>query len=136
MYIVPAEKQVFFKEEGSGLYSVSAYLVAKNLSLLPQQIIFPAILSCISYWVVGFNPQVDKFFIYCKIHSVFLIVLCNIAGGGSGLLAGTIFPTPDVAAQASIAIASLLSMFSGFYVSIDDITKPFNIVWYISVRFM
>lgn len=136
IYPVPIEKQVFFKEEASGLYSVSAYLVAKNLSLLPQQIIFPGILSCITYWLVGFNPQVGKFLIYCKIHSVLLIILCNITGGGTGLLMGTIFPTTHVAAEASLAFACLLSMFAGIYVSIDDIIKPFDVIQYISVYFM
>ena len=136
IYIVPVEKQVFFKEEASGLYSVSAYLVAKNLSLLPQQIIFPAIFSCITYWVVGFNPQFHKFLIYGKIYSVFLMILTNITGGGLGLLVGTIFPTPSQAEPAATLIGLVLTLFAGMYVSVDNITRPFDLIKYISVRFM
>jgi ABC-type multidrug transport system permease subunit len=136
IYIVPVEKQIFFKEEASGLYSVSAYIVAKNLSLLPQQIIFPAIVSCITYWVIGFNPQFDKFLVYGKIYSVFLMILVNITGGGLGLLAGTIFPTPFVAKPVSLVIALMLSIFSGYYSSGESIKSPFDILKYMSVRFM
>jgi hypothetical protein len=135
IYIVPVEKQVFFKEEASGFYSISAYLAAKNLSLLPQQIIFPLIMSCITYWVVGFNPQVDKFIIYGKINAVFFIILCNITGGGLGLLVGTIFPTPLVAQPAGSLMSIPLSLFAGMYVSIDNITKPFDLIQYISVKY-
>jgi hypothetical protein len=134
-YIVPVEKQVFFKEEASGFYSISAYLAAKNLSLLPQQIIFPLIASCITYWVVGFNPQVDKFFIYGKINAVFFMILCNITGGGLGLLAGTIFPTSSTAQPAGSLMSIPLSLFAGMYVSIDNITKPFDLIQYISVKY-
>jgi hypothetical protein len=135
IYIVPVEKQIFFKEEASGLYSVSAYIVAKNLSLLPQQIIFPAIVSCITYWVIGFNPQFDKFLVYGKIYSVFLMILVNITGGGLGLLAGTIFPTSSTAQPAGSLMSIPLSLFAGMYVSIDSINKPFDLIQYISVKY-
>jgi hypothetical protein len=136
MYIVPVEKQVFLKEEASGFYSISAYLAAKNLSVLPQQIIFPLIVSFVTYWIVGFNPQFDKFLVYGKINSVFLMILFNITAGGLGLLAGTIFPTPLVARPAASLLSILLSVYAGMYVSIDNITKPFDLMKYISVKYI
>jgi hypothetical protein len=136
IYIVPIEKRVFFKEEASGFYGVSAYWIARNIALLPQQIFFPLLGGSISYWIIGFNPQFHKFVIYCNIYTVILMIISNITGGGIGLLAGTIFTDHLSAMHANGIVSAFLSLYAGMFVSSDSILSPFNLVQYISVRYM
>lgn len=58
IYIVPAEHMVISKERRSGSYHLSAYYLAKGLSLV---ILFPSLYYVISYWCSGINGWTSFF---------------------------------------------------------------------------
>ena len=49
----PSERQIFLKEEGAKMYSLTSYFLSRNLVELPFTLIFPLIFSLIAYWMVG-----------------------------------------------------------------------------------
>ena len=93
-------------------------------------------MSCVAYWVVELNDQVDKFFIFSNLYAVFIIVLSNIAGGSFGLLMGTMFTTERVALPASMSILSTLMLFAGFLATAASMPFSFNWIEHISVKFI
>jgi len=48
------------------MYGTPIYYLTKSLSELPGIVVAPLLLSLLVYWVVGFNNQADKFFLFCK----------------------------------------------------------------------
>ena len=61
----PSERAVFLKEQGSNMYSVSAYFLGRSVTELPFITIFPFIFACIVYWIIGYNnDNPGKFFIF------------------------------------------------------------------------
>ncbi|KAJ1927689.1 hypothetical protein IWQ60_002704 [Tieghemiomyces parasiticus] len=74
-----AERDVFTREHGNGLYSLPAYFLAKNTVELPFVILAPFIFSCITYWMFGLQASAAKFFIYVAV--TITVALCGNAFG-------------------------------------------------------
>lgn len=64
----PSERAVFLREQSSNMYSVTAYYLGRSTTKIPFAILFPAIMSAICYYIIGFNNHdVGKFFIFRKL---------------------------------------------------------------------
>ena len=116
----PMERQVFLKEEGSKLYSLSAYFLSKNIIQIPISIIISLIQVLIMYWFVGLTSTVEQFFIY------YLITLILTIGGVSiGLLIGSLV-MDIVAVSTTITVVIMpFFIFAGF------LKNPANMpIWY------
>lgn len=50
--IFHSERMIFIKEHSAGAYGTFLYYVAKNLAQLPFLAFYPALFSCIAYWMV------------------------------------------------------------------------------------
>jgi ABC-2 type transporter len=61
--VFAAEKQVFEREHGSGMYRLPAYFLSKMATELPFQLLFPFMLVSILYFMVGLQVDVWKFLI-------------------------------------------------------------------------
>jgi len=102
----PTERAVFLKENGAGMYSVSAYFFGRSATELPFVTLFPFIFSCIVYWIVGFNnTNPGKFFIFALFN-----VLQSLAGNAVGLMTGCMFNDPKVAS--GIAPMAIMPFFA------------------------
>jgi len=113
-----SEKPVFMRERGSKTYRVSSYYLGKSLAEIPNQIFFPILFGAIAYWICNLNPAVDRFFMYL------LILICvNITAQSLGMLIATIAPSPDVANALAPIITTLLMLFGGLYINVDNIPK-------------
>ena len=72
------ERPVYIRERLSKSYTASAYFWGRSFSEFPFFFIYPAILICMTYWVVGFNTEhAYKFWIMLGVH-----VLTWFAGSG------------------------------------------------------
>ena len=61
----PLEREVFLRETGANLYSVSSYFFGRSSTELPFLTLLPFIFCCIVYWIIGFNnSNPGKFFIF------------------------------------------------------------------------
>jgi len=116
------ERDIFKKERAAGLYSVSAYFMAKFITELPVIIIYPFIFSSIAYWMIGFQKDPVHFFLFCAglITEVFTT-------SGLFVFVGSIAPT-QVMAQALAPISLVIFMlFGGFFLNSDTI--PVYYIW-------
>jgi hypothetical protein len=56
------------------MYRTDVYFISKTLADLPVYIIFPFVFVAISYFAIGLNPAVDRFFICCGI----VVLVANV----------------------------------------------------------
>ena len=61
------EREVFLREQASGMYSPSAYFLAKNIVELPGLIISPTIFLLVIYWAIGMTN-------FAQVWLIFLLV--------------------------------------------------------------
>ena len=57
------ELPIFLREHFNGTYRVDSYFITKQLAELPIYLTTPVIYVSIYYWMVGLNPDIDRFFI-------------------------------------------------------------------------
>jgi ABC-type multidrug transport system permease subunit len=115
------EKAVFTREYKNGYYSLPAYFFSKTVVELPHNVLFPLLLTCITYWMVGYQNEGDKFII-CAIA---LILLTN-CGTAIGIFAACAFDSLQVALAVVPMFLLPLMIFSGFFVNSDYIPVRIN----------
>ena len=59
-----AERVVFIREHSTGSYSTLTYYLAKVVADVPFLTVVPVIQGTISYWMVGYQAEADKYFIF------------------------------------------------------------------------
>lgn len=83
--VFPTERNVFLKEEGSKLYTVTAYFISRNIIEIPYSIVFPLLQALIMYWFVGLSSTATQFFTFYLI-----CYLIGFSGMSLGLMIGSI----------------------------------------------
>jgi ABC-type multidrug transport system ATPase subunit/ABC-type multidrug transport system permease subunit len=124
----PAELAVFLRERGAKTYHVSSYYLAKICAEVPHSLVFPIIFSCISYWMVGLNPGADRFFIH-----ILIMIVVIFAAQSFGQLISAIAPRPEIALAITPVITTLLMLFGGFYMNVNNI--PPYVIWIYWISF-
>jgi len=112
----PAERAVFLREHSANMYGVSAYYFGRSTTEIPFVVMFPVIMTSISYYIVGFNPEVSKFFIFMLIS-----VLVALAGNAIGLFVGCCFSDTKVATNIVPMIFLPWMIFTGVYINSQEI---------------
>jgi len=120
--IFAAEKAVFIREYGSGLYGLPAYFFSRTFVELPFKIIFPIIGGSIIYWTIGFQPVATKFLIMIGI-----MVLLENTGTALGIFVASFFQDIAVALAVVPMFLMPLMIFSGFFV--NTATSPVWLRW-------
>jgi len=103
----PAERAVFLREYSANMYSVSAYYFGRSTTEVPFVVLFPTLMSFISYYIVGFNDaDAGKPFIFgnlrlleinCNFRLALILIFVSLAGNATGILVGSIFSDAKVA---------------------------------------
>ncbi|XP_072165159.1 broad substrate specificity ATP-binding cassette transporter ABCG2-like [Diadema setosum] len=123
------ERVIFVHESASGFYRVSVYFLAKVLcDLLPLRIIPAIIYAVITYWMMGLQADVTKFFIFFL--TLLLVTLV------SSSLAFAISSSVSIAGIATLLIAMcyvVMMVFGGLLVNI--LSLPIWLQWlqYLSI---
>ena len=113
--IFAQEKMVFLREHRAGYYGLTAYYFSKVLVELPYQIIFPALLLLIAYYIIGLNPAFSAYLLASS-----LLMFCAITGTAIGTFISAIFD--DVAMALAVLPLFLLPvlLFSGLFVNSEN----------------
>lgn len=124
---LPQERAVVLREIRDGAYSPGMYFIAKAQADTPMQSLFPAIFGTIVYWMVGFQADAGRFFMY-----IACVVLVSNIGASLGFVVAAL--TGDTTVALAIVPASVLPMmiFSGFLIKIGSIFVPLRYVSYIN----
>jgi ATP-binding cassette subfamily G (WHITE) protein 2 len=118
----PSERKIVLRERAAGSYYVSAYYLAKILSETIFQITTPVIFSSIVYFLVGFQLDVAKFFIFTA-----FMVLCSLAATSVALFISAVCRTTTFAVSVLPMALELARLFGGFFLSPANLPKWF--VW-------
>ena len=87
-----------------------------------MNLISPLIFGCAVYWMVGLNPQADRFFNF-----LVLLLLTGFGAIGVGMMVASAAPSATVAQAFAPIIMVLMILFGGFYINIDSL--PDAIAW-------
>ncbi|PAA62302.1 hypothetical protein BOX15_Mlig016278g1 [Macrostomum lignano] len=123
------ERTIFVHESVSGYYRVSVYFLAKVFcDLIPMRLVPLMLYSPISYFMIGLNPRLDKFFVY------FLNLLLVSMAGSS--LAFFLSATVSVFAIATIFLALsfvFMMVFAGLLVNVSTMGEWLSWAKYLSI---
>lgn len=110
--IFASEKLVFLHEYRAGYYGLTAYYFSKVLVELPYQIIFPALLLLIAYYMIGLNPAFSAYLL-----SAALLIFCAITGTAIGTFISAIFDDVGMALAVLPLFLLPVLLFSGLFVN-------------------
>jgi ABC-type multidrug transport system ATPase subunit len=116
--LFPEENAVFLRERAARTYHISAYFLGKVISELPQAIIFPTIFVAISYYIIGLNERVDRFFMLILISIVLAAAAQSIGQAISALV-----NSAQVANTIAPMIMIVFILFGGFYLNAASIPR-------------
>ncbi|KFK23406.1 hypothetical protein AALP_AAs61696U000200 [Arabis alpina] len=119
--IVSIERTVFYREKAAGMYAPIPYAAAQGLVEIPYIITQTILYGVITYFTIGFERTVRKFFLYL----VFMFLTFTYFTF-YGMMAVGLTPNQHLAAVISSAFYSLWNLLSGFLVQ-----KPLIPVWWI-----
>ena len=120
LFTFPAEYRMLLKERASGMYRLSAFYLARMISDLPLDCLYPSIFVFLLYWMGGLRADALAF-----LGNWLAVLLTVLVGQSLGLLLGTAVMNPKVAQTFATVLMLTFMLTAGFYV--DDI--PVWIGW-------
>lgn len=127
--IFPDERDVFFREQASGMYSPTSYYLAKVASEIPGFIIFPSLFSLIAYFGLGLNTEdASHYFIF-----VGYLILYYSSASAQALIVSAWIKDKEVAMTMSPVLNILFMLFSGYFVNQDNIPAILLPIEYVSL---
>lgn len=119
---VPLEIPLVMREHNGGLYSAITWYLAKNVSELPAQLLFPALFLLPCYFMVGFGDDAAVFF------SFFLIItLLSSSATGLGYMVSCLAKRVDVAPIMGILFILPSLLFGGLFLNSES--TPSYFIW-------
>ncbi|PNH12086.1 ABC transporter G family member 1, partial [Tetrabaena socialis] len=115
-----AEKVVFQREYGNGMYGLPAYFISRWAVELPFQVVMPVMSAVICYWMIGYQNIAEKFGWFAL-----TLVLMDTCGAGLGIFVSCIFNDLSVALSVMPMFLLPLMVFSGFFVNSNTIPPYF-----------
>ncbi|KAI9593459.1 P-loop containing nucleoside triphosphate hydrolase protein [Syncephalis fuscata] len=117
------ERSTFARENHSGLYGLPAFFFSKLAVELPIYLLTPTLLVSATYWAIGLNHDVGRFFLACLI-----AILLSGAGMSMGLAAASFFNELSVALAVVPTIILPMMIFGGLFANVSTI--PVWIRWF------
>ncbi|ORX98562.1 hypothetical protein K493DRAFT_280357 [Basidiobolus meristosporus CBS 931.73] len=116
------ERAVFQREHGSGYYTLKSYYFSKIIVELPINLFIPVIFSSITYWMIGYQADAGKFFIYMLTN-----VVMSLVGSAFGMFIASLFKQLQVALAVVPLVVLPLMMFGGFF--LNNGSAPVYLGW-------
>jgi len=129
LLLFPIERSIYLREQESGAYRTSAFYIGRTLSETPNHVVFAFIAACITYWMMGFQNDAGKFFVWCLI-----IINTTLTGASLLLFCGAISKALEQSNMIATLMLILFMLFDGNWVSIDSIPAVFR--WINGISFM
>ncbi|CAK4766587.1 hypothetical protein LEN26_004738 [Aphanomyces euteiches] len=124
---VPLDLPILSREYKSSLYSATTWYMAKNVSELAFQIVFPIIFLIPLYFMIGFGPTNASVFFSLYV----FIVLLNSTATGLGYMVSCMVRRADLAPVIGIVMLLPLVLFGGLFINADD--TPDYLVWLVYI---
>ncbi|KAF0688347.1 Aste57867_20027 [Aphanomyces stellatus] len=119
---VPSELPIMIREYHGGLYHAWVWYLAKTISELSFQVLFPLVFLTPIYFMIGIGGDTGVFFTFY----LFLALMCS-AAVGLGYMVGCITKRVDIAQILGVITALPLVIFGGLFINSN--TTPAYFVW-------
>ncbi|XP_021771447.1 ABC transporter G family member 22-like [Chenopodium quinoa] len=128
IFTFPQERVMLTKERFAGMYRLSAYFAARNITDLPLYLILPIFFMLIVYFMVGLQPSFAAFFL-----TLLTIFFGILAAQGLGLSIGAAFM--DIKKAMTVASVLIMSFMlaAGFF--LQDVPSFMSWVRYVSFNY-
>ncbi|XP_067141644.1 protein white-like [Centruroides vittatus] len=123
----PQELPVFLRENQNGIYRVDAYYLSKIISLIPGFIFEPVLFTVISYWMIGLNSDLDRFFL-----TMLIIVLTANTASACGFFFSAACASPTLAMTILVPIDVVLMITGGIFINLKTLSKYISWLQYLS----
>lgn len=125
---LPFDRPVIIREYANGLYNLTACVLARILVEIPTIFATNIVLALLVYFLEGF---VGDFMLF-----VLALFLLGCATMGTALLFGSAFKVVEKAVELSFVIFIPQILFTGFFISIDQIPALFQWAqWLCSIKY-
>ncbi|XP_056683677.1 ABC transporter G family member 22 isoform X2 [Spinacia oleracea] len=128
IFTFPQERVMLIKERSAGMYRLSAYFAARNITDLPLDLILPIFFMLIVYFMVGLQPSFAAFFL-----TLLTVFLSIVAAQGLGLSIGAAFMDIKKAMTLGSVIIMSFMLAAGFF--IQDVPSFMYWVRYVSFNY-
>jgi len=124
-----AEREAFYREQSSGMYSPVLYTITASIVEIPYIMVAALTFTLPFFYIVGFDKYgaTEKFFWLWAFQSLYTGVLVHM-----GQFFAAFFPTKTLATVASGITATLLSLFAGFMIKPDDFPDFWLFMYYLN----
>ena len=82
----PGERAIMLRERQAGAYSTSSYFLAKTAVDMLTQILPPVVFTVIVYYMIGFQHDASKFFLFLMFMSLDAMAATSLATAGNHLM--------------------------------------------------
>ncbi|KAG6586867.1 ABC transporter-like protein [Phytophthora cinnamomi] len=119
---VPLELTLIAREYQSGLYHVTSWYLAKNISELPMQIILPMVFFVPVYFMIGIGHGAPVY-----MYQQIIVILVHSAAVGFGYMIPCICQRADIAPTIGIVLLMPMVLLAGLLINSEDI--PVYLIW-------
>jgi len=127
--LFPIERSLYIREQTSGLYRTSAYILAKLFSEHPTHALCTVIGSPIYYYMAGLQSDTGKFFTF-----TFIMIMGTLTGASLLSAVGALAKTMEQSNLLATILLILFMLLDGTWVSLARI--PDSLEWISKVSFM
>jgi ATP-binding cassette subfamily G (WHITE) protein 1 len=118
LVLFQVERVVFIREHSTGSYSTLTYYLAKVITELPFLTIVPIVQGTICYWMVGYQAEAEKYFIF-----IAACISITLVAHGLGLSISAGAPNSNVSTAVGPMVFIPLMLLGGFFLSDDSIPR-------------
>eukprot|EP01084_Bolivina_argentea_P270778 460511_1 len=127
LMLFPLEREIFNREQASGMYRPISFFIGRTLAETPQHLIFTWIMGTIAYWMYGLQNDIGHYL-------TFMIICVSMILCGGGLLFA--FSAMSKNLEQSNLIATffilLFMLFDGNWISLDKVPVYWRWIRYLS----
>lgn len=125
--VFQGERPVFLREQANQMYDVIPYYSAKMVSDIPGFVIVPLIFTAITYWLIGFQNDIEQFFMF-----VLSLGMNTLAAISLGYFMSSAIRDETTALILSPIMAMPLMLVGGFYSNAGSMPIYIEVFSYVS----
>ncbi|GBG24326.1 ABC transporter G family member 22 [Hondaea fermentalgiana] len=125
--VFPTQRSLMNREYKNGVYRLMSFYLGLIMSMCVLSIVHVTVMTVPIYFMVGFQPKVDKFFIFATI-----LLLMTMMGNVLGVIVGAISKDLVEAQNALAPMLAPMVISAGYVIPYKQLNKPLRAVYHIS----